>query len=223
MKKRAIALLCVMSCGLAAHAQDVTITYSVKWDFQVIQGGGTNTGAIYATIDPGLGSTIKWTTPPGKGQPGILKAFASGIFDLMNTLNGTEGTLSWTIPTTWNIAQQPGTPDGNGGFKGGNVGQIGFPLNPTPNMENPVKLADLKWVDTGDAFNGLIEYTTKVASSKVYLDIGTTNPIWVGHNATNIVNGVGMFGVSVPTPAACSVIGAGALVASRRRRVDRTA
>jgi len=219
MNRCASVLACVLGCGTATIAQDVTITYSVKWDFQVIQGGGTNTGAIYATIDPGLGSTIKWTTPPGKGQPGILKAFASSIFDLLNTLNGTEGTLSWTIPSALNVGNVGPWPDGKGGFTSANAGQVGVPINPNPVLDNPIKIINLSWTDTGEAFNGIVEYTTKVASSKVFLDIGTTNPIWVGHNATKIVNGVGLFGVSVPAPAVCSLFGAAVLVALRRRRV----
>jgi hypothetical protein len=176
---------------------------------------------VYATISPGQGTVVPWTTPPGKGQPGVIKGFASSIFDFLNTLNGTEGTLKWTVPHSLDLVNLPGTPDGNGGIKGTTAGQV------TPggigggyfNYDNPIKILDLQWQDTGEMFNGFVEYTTKVSSSKVFLDIGTTNPLWVVHNATKIVNGVGMFGVSIPSPASVMLLGLAALVTPRRRQV----
>jgi MYXO-CTERM domain-containing protein len=218
MKMLHCASMLLLACSQQVGAQDVTVTYTVKWDNELIVGGGTNTGAIYATISPGIGETVKWTTPPGKGQPGVIKAFASSIFDLLNTLNGNEGTLTWTVPASLNLANLPGTPDGNGGIAGVNVAQVRG-LNPNPNVDNPIKIFDLQWQDTGEMFNGFVEYTTKVSSSKIFLDIGTVgNEIWVGHNATFILNGSGSFGVSIPTPAGMSMLGLAGLVAMRRRR-----
>ena len=215
MKTRALAVLAVAGLAAIAQAQDTTISYSIVWDNAVIAPGGTNTGKVVAEIKPGIGSTIAWTTSPGKGQPGILKAFASTIFDTLNLLNGQNGTLSWTVPAALNVANLKGDPDGSGGIKGTNSGQVGLPINPTPLTDNPITILNLSW--TGNAgWMGDVNFGLKTSSGKMFLDIGTTSPIWVGHNATIRVDGQG--GFSVPAPASMALLGLGGLVAARRRR-----
>jgi hypothetical protein len=43
MIKYARLLVSFVGCGTVVSAQDVTVTYAVKWDFEVIQGGGAPT------------------------------------------------------------------------------------------------------------------------------------------------------------------------------------
>jgi hypothetical protein len=213
MKTRLFAVLAVAGIAAAANAQDTTITYTIKWDNASINNGGTNTGAVYAEITPGIGSAVKWTTAPGKGQAGTIEAFASSVFDTLNLLNGSNGALSWTVPAALNVAGIPGSANG-GGIAGTNAGQVGKTLNPNPVLDNPIKLLDLSWTDTtGGTYD--VNYGIKSASGKMFLNIGIAN--WVGHNATFRVDGQGGFSV-VPAPASMALLGLGGLVAARRRR-----
>jgi hypothetical protein len=96
----------------------VTIKYTIKWEKTVIQTfGDTNKGEVFAEIIPGIGSTVAWTTPPGKGQPGKIMAFGSTIFDIINLEGGLSGTLQWTVPKPFDLFSLPGTNDGNRGIK----------------------------------------------------------------------------------------------------------
>lgn len=217
MKTRALAVLAVAGLAAVAQAQDTTMTYSIVWDKASINPGETNTGKVVVEIKPGIGSTILWTTAPGKGQAGILKAFASSIFDTLSVLNGNQGTLAWTVPAALGVAGIPGTSNGAGGITGTNAGQVAPPLNPTPVLDNPITVLNISW--TGNAgFSGDVNYGIKSSSGKMFLDISTGgNPIWVGHNATSRVDGQGGFTV-VPAPASMALLGLGGLVAARRRR-----
>ncbi len=199
-----------------ARAQDTTITFSIKWEKATIGQGETNTGGVWAEITPGIGSVIKWTTPPGKGQEGKILAFASSVFDTMNLLNGTKGTLQWTVPQAWNIASLPGVHDGQGGIAGSNAGQTGGGgLNPSPVLDNPVQILSLKWTEqTGGSYD--VNYGVKSLAGGMYLGIGLI-PMWVPHKATFRVDGQDGFSV-IPTPGAVTVVAFGLAAAMRRRR-----
>jgi MYXO-CTERM domain-containing protein len=217
MKTRALAVLAVAGLAAIANAQDTSISYSIVWDKASINPGETNTGKVIATVTPGFGATIKWTTPPGKGQNGILKAFASSIFDTVNLLNGEQGTLAWTVPTALNLANIQGNLNG-GGIVGTNAGQVAPPINPNPNVDNPITILNLTW--TGNAgFSGNVSYNVKATSGKMFLDISTTpTPTWVGHNATKLESAAAGNFTVVPAPASMALLGLGGLVAARRRR-----
>lgn len=214
MKNQLCVIACVFGCGTTAIAQDVTIKYSIKWDKAIIlSNGDSNTAGVYAEIVPGLGTSVPWTTLPGKGQPGTIKAFASSVFDILAIQGGNAGTLQWTIPTALNLANIPGSPNGQGGITGANAGQVGVPLNPNPVLDNPVKIMDLKWTHNGNPFT-TIEFQAKATSGKVFLDVGLAS--WVGHNAKFLVEGNG--GFSIPSPSAWAVLGLAGVMTSRRRR-----
>ena len=215
---------CVALVGLAggffagfALGQDTTITFSIKWDKPTIGAGETNTGAVWAEITPGLGSSIKWTTPPGKGQQGTIVAFASTVFDTMNLLNGGKGQLKWTVLPDWATVGIPGEPDGNGGIKGTNAGQVAEGgLNPQANKKNPVQLLSLTWTaQAGGMYD--VAYGLSSKSGKMYLNIGTGFQFWVAQAATFRVDGQSGFSV-IPAPAAWCVAGLSTLLACRRRR-----
>lgn len=213
MKIRALAVLAVAGLAAATNAQPIeTITYSVEWDQASIT-GGSNTGAVYATITPDIGTTTAWNTKPGTGQAGKLMAFASTIGNLVNTANGLNGTLDWTVPTDVNAANIKGTADGSGGIAGTQSGQFGPPVNPAPNTKQKVKILDLKWT-LGVAGNYSVSWDFNATSSKVFLDVGLAS--WVGENAAK-VSGKGGFNVT-PAPASLALLGLGGLVAGRRRR-----
>ncbi len=213
MKIRALAVLAVAGLAAATNAQPIeTLTYSVEWDLASIS-SGANTGGVYVTITPDIGTTTAWNTKPGTGQAGKLMAFASSIMNLLNTQNGTNGALTWSVPTDVNAANLPGTDDGAGGIKLSQAGQFGPPVNPTPNTKQKVKILDLKWT-LGVLGNYDVSYATQSTSGKVFLDVGLS--AWVGENAVK-VDGKGGFSVT-PAPASLALLGLGGLVAGRRRR-----
>jgi PEP-CTERM motif len=216
MKTRLLAVLAVAGAAAVANAQDTTMTYTIVWDNAQINNGGTNTGAVFATITPGIGSTVKWTTSPGKGQNGTIQSFASSVFGAQNLLNGLNGTLKWTVPAALNLAGIPGALNAAGDLVGTNAGQVGKTLNPNPIIDNPIKILDISWTDTTGG-NFLVNYGATSASGKMFLDIGLANGNWVGHNATKLAFGQGGFAV-VPAPASMALLGLGGLVAARRRR-----
>jgi len=199
------------------NAQDVSMTFSVVWDKPAINPGETNTGAVYAEIAPGIGSVVPWNTPPGKGQPGVIKRFATSIFDLLNLSNGQAGTLQWTVPVMLNIANIQGTPDGNGGVAGINVGNVGAIILPFPGLDdNPIKILDIAWTHDLTVPASEVTYSVKPASAKVFLDIGNGFPTLVGHNAKQTFVVPGTF--QIPTASSASVVAMTLLLAFRRRR-----
>ncbi len=204
--------LAVSLASAASGQLTAKLTYTIEWNSGP-QPGVAAKGAVYATIDPEIGKEIQWFTPPGTGQLGTLKAFASSIFNFVNVENGETGTLSWTVPASFNIANKPGTPDGSGGILGVNAGQFGPPVNTNPVVTNKVKLLDLEWLTT-DFTMRAVEFKTNATSGKVYLDIGLT--AWVGQNA-ELVNGSGGFFI-FPSPSGGVVLGVGMLAMVRRRR-----
>ncbi len=214
MKTTARVALVGVAVGLfagLAFGQDTTITFSIKWDKPVIGNGETNTGAVWAEITPGLGSSVKWTTPPGKGQQGTIWYFANAIFDTLNLLNGSNGTLAWTVPEALNVL--PGTANG-GSILHTWAGQPGGPLNPNPIKDNSIKVLDLEWTDvTGGSYE--VDYAISPKKGKMFLYIGIPNA--VGHDATFLVGTAGGFSV-VPAPAVWGFVGLGTLAACRRRR-----
>ncbi len=211
MKTRALSVLAIVGLASAAQAQE-TLTYVIEWANASIS-QGSNTGAVYAILDPVVGTKTTWNTPPGTGQAGTIMAFASSIFNTTGVQNATKGTLAWTVPTDVNAANKKGTDDGAGGITGTNAGQFGPPVNTNPNVGNKVKLLDLTWTIT-TAGNYTVEYAIKSTSGKVFLDVGLAS--WVGENATRTDKGAS-FNVT-PAPASLALLGLGGLVAGRRRR-----
>lgn len=206
----------IAAFAVCSNAQPIeSITYSVEWDGATVLPGGSNTGAVYATITPSIGSTTQWNTPPGTGQSGILKSFASSIINLVNTKGSNiDAVLTWTVPTEFNIANKPGTSDGNNGILASQSGQFGLPSNPSPNTAQKVKILDLKWTLISAMTIQPVEYTTQAVSSKVYLDVGLA--AWVGENAVKI-DGVGAFS-AIPSPGALPALMVMGLAARRHRR-----
>ncbi len=204
--------LAVCVAGAASGQLTAKLTYTIEWD-KGPQPGVPATGAVYATIDPEIGKSIQWFTPPGTGQLGTLKAFASSIFNFVNVQNGTTGTLSWTVPPEFNLANKPGTPDGNGGILATNAGQFGPPINTSPVVTNKVKLLNLAWLTT-DFTMRTVEFKTKATSGKVFLDVGLA--AWVGQNC-ELIDGSGSF-LIMPTPSGLALVGIAGVMAARRRR-----
>jgi len=196
-------------------AQDVTITYSILWDKATVLPGDSVTAGIYAKIDPGIGTSVPWTTFPGKGQPGTIKYFYYSIFDIINVQNGQLGTLSWTVPAALNVANIPGVPDGKGGITGTYSGQTGS-LSPNPVLDNPIKILDLKFTAGPSVQPSEVIFEVAPTIGKVWLNIGIPN--YVGHSAQFLIGSKGGFTL-LPAPSAALTLGAAALVASRRRRV----
>jgi hypothetical protein len=124
-----------------ANAQPVeTLTLSIVWEKPLIQFGETNTGKIYATLGPEICTLTAWNSPPGSGQLGVLKAFATTIFDFKNVQNATKGSLWWTFNPEFELQSSWATSDGEGGFAGASPGQIGAKINPDPNIDQAVWL-----------------------------------------------------------------------------------
>jgi MYXO-CTERM domain-containing protein len=213
MKTRALSVLAVVGLASVANAQAIEgITYVIEWTNASIS-SGANTGAVYAILDPGVGTASAWNTPPGKGQAGTIKAFASSIFDTLSVSNGTNGTLAWAVPANMNLANIPGSSNGAGGITGSNAGQLGPPSNTAPVVDNKVKILDLTWT-LNVAGNYTVQYAVKSTSGKVYLDVGLAS--WVGENAVRTDKG-GSFNVT-PAPASLALLGLGGLIVGRRRR-----
>jgi hypothetical protein len=190
------------------------LTFSVVWDKAVIAHGETNTGKVMATIGPGIGTITAWNTLPGKGQTGIIEAFASAIFHFKGMENGLNGTFSWTIPVEFNFSSLPGVPWPTGGAMGVNAGQFGPPTYPNPNVKQTVTILEFAWheVAGGGPYNVLFE--AEATSAKVYLDVGLNS--WVGENAVKL-NGEGGFSV-IPAASTAWPVVAGLAVLARRRR-----
>ena len=214
MKTRAIfALAAAAGMATVASAQE-GMTFSIKWDKAQVNNGEVQTGSVWATFTPGAGSTTNWNTAPGTGQSATVKAFASSQGHLLGVLNATAGTLAWTVPSALNIANKPGTSDGNGGINGTQAGQFGPPANQNPILDNPIKILDLMW--TPSDYNAkTVTYKFDGTSSKIWLDVGLQ--AWVGENAIITDSANASFEV-VPAPATLALLGLGGLVAGRRRR-----
>ncbi len=208
-------------CGLAAamaataRAQPLeTITLSVEWEKAVIGPGETNVGHVVATVSPKIGSMVAWNTPPGTGQLGKLIGFLSSIFDLQNAGNALNGTLAWTVPSEFNVANKPGTPDGLGGINGTNAGQFLGNPNPNPNYSQQVTILNLTWKETSGVGAYDVLFATKLISAKVGLDVGLSS--YVPENAVKI-DGQGGFGV-VPGPGVAMLAFAVPMLGRRRAR-----
>lgn len=183
----ALVLAASVALPASSHAQQtVTLTYSVAWDKSQIAPGEANQGAIVCTIEPALGSTIAWTTPPGTGQLGTLQAFASSIFSLMNAGNGLKGNVSYAVPTSLNLSQGPGkNPDEFGNIKGLQAGQFGPPVNPIPVYDNPIVICNIEWKAFAAASEPYeVAYFASSTSGKVYLDVGLPSGTWVAQKGT---------------------------------------
>jgi hypothetical protein len=192
-----------------------TMTLSIEWDWPVISHGQTNTGKILATMSPKIGSTVAWNTPPGKGQPGILIAFMSASFDLQGISNALNGTLAWTIPAEFDIANKPGVPDGEGGIKGTITGQfIGNPNPFPPNTNQTVTILELEWTESAGGDSYEVNFASKMLTAKVGLDVGLSSI--VGENAVKI-DGQGGFNV-IPAPSAIVLAPLAVAGLTRRRR-----
>ncbi len=189
-----------------------TLTYSVEWENAPSPGVAAK-GAVWATLSPDSGTKVLWANWQWPSE-GTLMAFASSIFNLANVQNATTGTLAWTVPTAFNIAGKPGTPDGNGGISQVNSGQFAFPTNPSPIVTQKVKLLDLAWSTDDFSFARFVEFQAKATSGKVYLDVGLA--AWVGENCVK-VDGSGGFWV-VPSPSGWALMALAGVAATRRRR-----
>ncbi len=209
-----VAASCLALCvalALPGRAQSVeTLTLTLKWAKSTIQFGESNTAKVHATLGPDIGSGTKWNTPPGTGQPAVLKAFASTILNLPNLQNGQKGSLDWTLNSEFSggVVPNPPKPDGNGGLTDFNLGQFGPPTNPTPNTDQSVWLFEITWTaDQGATAPFMVEYATELLSAKVYLDIGLPSGVWVGENAVKIDAKGGFMVIPSPsTLSACMLI-----------------
>lgn len=212
----ALATLVGTAC-LHAQYPIETLTFSIEWDQPVIAPGQTNTGAIYATLGPEIGTITAWNSKPGNGEPGILMAFASTIFNFTGLQNSTEGKLAWTTASEFTTAGIPPTSDGKEGFFAASLGQFGMPVNTSPNIKQKVKLVDVSWTASlsplpSEPYEVL--YATKASSAKVFLEVGLI--AWVGENAVK-VDGQGGFAVT-PAPATLALALPLALTTRRKRR-----
>jgi hypothetical protein len=206
--------------GSVVLAQPETaMTYSIVWEKSQIAPGETNNGKVVCTIEPGLGTVVPWTTPPGKGQPGAIKSFASSIIDVVNVLNGKEGQLSWRIPATLNISGKPGMLNANGDIVQSCSGQVAPPTNPGPIIDNPIALLTVDWTASTQVSSPFdVQYSVKATSGKMFIDIGLPSGGWVGHNATKLVSGPSGGFTVIPAPGAASAIVLAGFVTLRRRR-----
>ena len=84
-------------------------------------------------------------------------------------------------------------------------------------MDQSVTVLKIAWKAPAitDGFD--VMYSTKVTAGKVFLDIGTTSPKWVGENAVKI-DGQGGFTVLPAPGAGFAFIGAVVALQSARRR-----
>ncbi len=199
--------------GSAGAQLTPTFTYTIEWENAPLPGVAAK-GGVYVMCEE-IGKDIQWFTPPGTGQWGEAKAFASTIYSVVNVQNATTGTLSWTVPAEFSISQKPGDGDGNGGISSIHGGQFGPPLNTNPVVDNKVKVLTLEWMTTDFSTYRFVEWTTKATSGKVYLDVGLS--AWVGQNVIK-VDGSGGFWV-VPAPGGLALMGLAGVAAMRRRRV----
>ena len=207
-------MACVAGAALAGSALGQltpTFTYTIEWENTPLPGVAAK-GAVYSNCEE-IGKEIQWFTPPGTGQWGTAKAFASTIFNLVNVQNAATGSLNWTLPPEFNT-NSPGNSDGNGGIKGVNAGQVGFPGNPNPIVTKKLKILYLSWTTTDFSTMRFVEWTTQATSGKVFLDVGLA--AWVGQNVIK-VDGSGGFWV-VPAPSGLALVGLAGVAAARRRR-----
>ncbi len=214
--RSAIAAAALILAGAARGQYPAeTITYSIEWEKTVIAPGEANTATVRATITPEIGTLCHWNSGGGgTGQPGVLKAFASTIFDFVSVSGADKGTIvEALVPTEFAIAPDPITPVGTTGVKV-KAGQYAFPINPNPNVNQSVAVLSFTWLagDAGQAYEVL--YQTQAVSGKVYLDVGLA--VWVGDNTVK-VNGQGGFSVT-PSPASWAAYVPLLLIAGQRRR-----
>ncbi len=208
-------MACVAGAALAGSALGQltpTFTYTIEWENAPLPGVAAK-GAVYSNCEE-IGKEIQWLTPPGTGQWGTAKAFASSVFSIVNVQNATTGWISWTVPAEFQASGKTGQSDGNGGIVGVNAGQISPPMNPNPVVAKKVKVLDLSWTTTDFSTMRFVEWTTKATSGKVYLDVGLAG--WVGQNVIK-VDGSGGFWV-VPAPSGMALMGLAGVAATRRRR-----
>ncbi len=205
-KRRACVVGGFVCCAGVACSQvvDQQVIYTIQWDQPVLE-SGVATGAVFLTADPPIGYEIWCYLPCGGGgfppnATAVSKAIASSILDFINIQNGATGVLSWTVPSEFNVASKPGTPDGTGGIKQSQAGQFGIPVNSSPNTSSTVKLLELEWDPLGDYSERVVEFQTKSTSAKVFVDVGLV--AWVGDNAKRI-DDTGGFLVRPPCYADC--------------------
>jgi hypothetical protein len=175
------------------------------------------TGAVWAEFSPPIGSQAIWDTPPGSGQPSNVEAFAMSRGDLLNVLNGAPGLLQWSVPASLNIANKPGTPDGNGGISKTQAGQFGAPAEPDPVLDNPIRILDLAW-SSDDPTPRTVAFRFDCEITKIYLDYGLGG--WVGDKWFAIDSPDTGFEV-VPAPAAWALVLLGLPRQARRRPARR--
>jgi hypothetical protein len=180
----------VIGVGTAAGgagAQPVeAMEYSIAWDKPVLAPGEVQTGHVWLTVTPEIGSAVQWNTAPGKGQDATLMAIASAFMKVINIENGMTGQITnFQVVTQWSPGQSFAQLDGNGGIKDINAGQFGPPANPNPNTGQSAAVFWFKWDPMGDYTPRTVTYQALGTAAKVYLSVpGFAS--WVGENAEKI-------------------------------------
>lgn len=210
----------ILAAGsICTHAQPTEqIEYSIVWDKPVLMPGEVQTGHVWLTLTPDIGSTVQWNAPPGTGQAATLKAIASSIFSVTNIENGLSGTMiQWSRLPEWEVSPNfGGNPDGNGGIKAVNIGQFGAPTNPNPNTNASVIVFWFKWDPLGNYSPRSVTYEVSATSGKVFLEVPGL-AAWVGENAVKVGSQSSFQVVPAPTELGVSAIGLIGLTRRRRR------
>jgi hypothetical protein len=216
-----ISMIALAGLPTAALAQpDTTMTYSIVWEKSVIAPGETNKGKVVCTIEPGLGTVVPWTTPPGKGQPGTIMAFASSNFDITNVQNGLNGKFSYLGEPPALNSSGACSVDPQGNIINVAVGQTGLPLNTQPVLDNPIVIFNLWWTAGGGPGSPYeVAYSPLVKAGKMFLDVGLPSGGWVGHSATTFLSLPGSTFTVIPAPSMVLALGGvGAIMLVPRRR-----
>ncbi len=203
---------------LHTHAQPIEqIEYSIVWDKPVLMPGEVQTGYVWLTVTPDIGSTVQWNTPPGTGQSATLMAIASSILTIKNIENGLTGMLTkFDCEPKWVGAGQCFVVlDDKGGIQAANIGQFGLPSNPNPNTNQSAAVFWFNWDPMGDYTPRTVTYEGSATSGKVYLQVPGL-PAWVGENVVKI-GSQSSFQI-VPTPMGLAVGAIGWIAMGRRRR-----
>lgn len=200
-----------------SHAQPIEqIEYSIVWDKPVLMPGEVQTGHVWLTVTPDIGSAVQWNTPPGTGQAATLMAIASSFIEFQNISNGLSGAITQIVLDPEWLSSGPGFQlDPNGNWKT-NFGQVGKPLNQNPNTNAAVSPYHFVWDPKGNYTPREVTYAINPTSGKVFLEVPGISA-WVGENALKIAT-QSSFQI-VPGPGAVAMFaGLVPLLARRARR-----
>jgi hypothetical protein len=205
---RAVVVAVVVALMLATSARgQKTVTLRIEYEHAVLQPGQSQTVRVWAFYEPGYGSLVPWTTPPGSGQLGFVSGLNDASLSVLSIANGETGAYS-NLQINLHPLGSVGTPVA-GGVQGIFVGQFEPIL-----VSNPIWIWSATWTPFDYSPRSVTLATQATKPVGMFLQIGLGFP---SRDEWMPIDTERSFQV-VPAPGIIPLLAVVGLLAVRRRR-----